>query len=278
MFYDRATYVPPCILFSLDERDNKQASDNAQLLNQHYPEDEYLPLQLDDTGRASGSQEHGGPGNVQGALEEYYTPMDPINLANHSQNPPEQLGEEYYVVVDNQHRSPYKEEKSANREEEYYTPMDAGIASRNPAAVLPGNQPTGANAISPLGGAKVGQELANSTDYGPEPRDRSDTVIEYQNTTEWTAAQRVPPSTQRYVNFTPAMKKEGDKQQNKAGARTQPAGVSKKPPQTAPKPAKNEELPIYGNISTQEHTNRGTEEEDNDSEASDPDEEYVVSY
>ena len=192
--------------------------------------------------------------------------MDPIDLADHSHNPQEQIGEEYYVVVDNQHRSPYNERKSTNHEEEYYTPMDAGMASMNP-AVLPGNQPVGANSISPLGGANVGQELTDST----EPRDRSDTVIEYQNTTEWTAPRR-------YVNFTPAIKKEGDKQQNKAGASKQPAGISKKPPQTTPKPAKNEELPIYGNISTNGHTNRVTEEENNDSEASDAEEEYVVPY
>lgn len=271
MFYDRATYIPPCIPFSLEEQDNRQASDNSKLLKEHYPEEDYLPLQLDGTGLA-GSQERGAADvNVQGTLEEYYTPMDPIEAANHSHNPQEQIGEEYYVVVDSQHRSPYNGENSTIQQEEYYTPMEAGIASMNPAA-LPGNQPTGANAISPLGGAKVGQEPANSTDH--DTRDRSDTVVEYQNTAEWTAAQR-------YVNFTPAVKKEGDKQQSKAGASTQPAaGTSKKPPQTAPKPAKNinEELPIYGNISTTEHTNGVTEEENTDCEASDPEEEYVVPY
>ena len=202
--------------------------------------------------------------------------MELNNSTNHTQThePQPQISEEYYVEVDNDQRSTYNEGE-ATEDQEYYTPMEAGIVRQPP--LLPAHQLKGVKTAAPSGEKKAGTQLANS-DQNVEPRDRSDTVIEYANTTEWTAAQ--PSSAQRYVNFTPTVKKEGGQKQTTANAKPlkNTKAAASKPPLPMPKPAKIEELPIYGNISPKpkELATAAPEEEDN--EASEPEEEYVVPY
>lgn len=262
------------IPFPLGEQDSKPALENAQLLEEPYPDGLYLPLDLGDTGKGE-KQGHIGAVNVQGPSEEYYAPMELNDSANHSQahEPQPQVSEEYYVEVDNDQRSAYNKGE-VTEDQEYYTPMEAGIVRQPP--LLPAHQLKGVKTAAPSGEKKAGTQLANSN-QSAEQRDRSDTVIEYANTSEWTAAQPLPSSTHRYINFTPVKKEGGQKQTT---ANTKPLkntkAVASKPPQTAPKPAKTEELPIYGNISPKELATATPEEEDN--EASEPEDEYVVPY
>lgn len=232
----------------------------------------YLPLELEETGKGV-KQGHNLTVGVQSPSEEYYTPMELNNAANHRQAhlPHQPISEEYYVEVDDEHRSAYNNGEPTE-DQEYYTPMEAGIVKQRP--LLPPNHLKGAKTASPLPEKKVGAKTSN-LNQSTEQRERSDTVLEYANAAEWTAAQPLPSSTQRYVNFVSATK-EGGKKQPTTSAK--PLSTSKKPPQTTPKPAKQEELPIYGNISPKDHRNMASEQENIEFEGSEPEEEYVVPY
>ena len=144
-------------------------------MEEPYSDGLYLPLDLGDTGKGE-KQERIVAVNVQGPSEEHYSPMELNNSTNHSQThkPQQWISEEDYVEVDNDQRSTYKGE--ATEDQEYYTPMEAGIVRQPP--LLPAHQLKGVKTAAPSGEKKAGTQLANS-DQSTEPRDRSDTVIEY---------------------------------------------------------------------------------------------------
>ena len=222
----------------------------------------YLPLELDDTDKGE-RQAPVNAVNVQNPTNEYYAPMD-LNSINHSpaHGPQAQVNEEYYVAMDEDHMNSYNKGQTVE-EQEYYTPMDAGIVKKKP--LLPVTSASGGQLKNApqLGGKKGGK-----VDQNIEARDRSDTVNEYANATEWTAAQ--PGATHSYANFVPMQMNKGQKKAA-AGTKQVMTVAASKPPQTAPKPAMTEELPIYGNVDVAPKL-------DYDDEGSEPDEEYVVPY
>lgn len=255
------------VFFSLGENGDKPANDNAQLLEDPDTDGLYLPLELDNTDKGE-RQAPVNAANVQGPTDEYYAPMD-LSSANHSQahEPQAQVSEEYYVEVDEDLRKDYKEGQPVG-EQEYYTPMEAGIVKKAP--LLPVTQSKAGLKTAPQSEEKKAGKA--TFDQNVELRDRSDTMHEYADATEWTAAQPLPSSAHRYVNFIPKQQDEGQKQAEAHTKKVKKMTVAAiKPPPTAPKPAQTEELPIYGNLDI-------VPKQDNNDEDSEPEEEYVVPF